>query len=119
MERWPAAVGDAIARNAWPNRLGRDGTLYVNTADAIWAFELTQRAADISRRLEVPAIRFVAGPLAGSSEEVPEPTVPLPTPQQVEAAAEIASEIGSDDLRETVAKVVGLGLARADSDRTV
>ena len=28
------AVGDPIARNAWPARLGRDGTLHVATASA-------------------------------------------------------------------------------------
>ena len=42
-DRWPEAVGEAIARNAWPSRIARDGTLHVNTADSVWAFELTQR----------------------------------------------------------------------------
>ena len=30
---WPDAVGEAIARNAWPARIARDGTVHVNTAD--------------------------------------------------------------------------------------
>ena len=29
--RWPEAVGRGIARNAWPARIARDGTLHVNT----------------------------------------------------------------------------------------
>ena len=49
VERWPPAVGPAIARNAWPARIARDGTVHVNTADSIWAFELGQRAVEIGR----------------------------------------------------------------------
>src|SRR5262249_31368924 len=40
VEAWPSAVGTEIARNAWPARLARDGTLHVHTTDSIWAFEL-------------------------------------------------------------------------------
>src|SRR5205814_4034444 len=45
---WPDGVGEAIARNAWPARIGRDGTLFVHTADAVWAFELQHRAEEIA-----------------------------------------------------------------------
>ena len=45
---WPDAVGEEIARNAWPARFTRDGTLIVHTRDAVWGFELTQRAAEIA-----------------------------------------------------------------------
>ena len=44
VERWPDVVGAAIARNAWPARIARDGTVHVHTADSVWAFELGQRA---------------------------------------------------------------------------
>ena len=37
---WPAAVGEQIARNAWPARIARDGTLHVATSSSAWAFEL-------------------------------------------------------------------------------
>ena len=37
---WPAVVGDAVARHAWPLRIARDGTLHVATASATWAQEL-------------------------------------------------------------------------------
>jgi len=33
VEAWSGAVGETIARNAWPARLARDGTLHVNTTD--------------------------------------------------------------------------------------
>src|SRR3954465_4636063 len=54
VERWPAVVGDAIARNAWPARISRDGTVQVHTADSVWAFELGQRAAEMAERLGGP-----------------------------------------------------------------
>ena len=38
---WPAAVGRAIAANAWPARVSRDGTLHVSTSSSTWAFELS------------------------------------------------------------------------------
>ena len=46
---WPAAVGETVARNAWPARLARDGTLHVNAVSATWAFELGRMAADDPR----------------------------------------------------------------------
>src|SRR5919197_6533934 len=66
LEAWPAAVGETIARTAWPARIGRDGTLHVNTADAIWAFELTNRASEIAARLGVENVRFAPGALPES-----------------------------------------------------
>ena len=64
LEAWVAAVGPEIARNAWPARFQRDGTLIVHTQDAIWSFELGQRAAEITTRLpRKPALKFVPGPL--------------------------------------------------------
>ena len=61
-DAWPAAVGAEIARNAWPSRFSRDGTLFVNTRDAVWAFELTQRAAEIAARLpNTPVAEVRAG----------------------------------------------------------
>ena len=69
---WPAAVGDEIARNAWPARTQPDGTLVVHVRDAIWGFELTQRAAEISERLPGrPRLRFTPGPLPETTPEPP------------------------------------------------
>src|SRR5919205_3593777 len=92
---WPEAVGEAIAQNAWPARIGRDGTLHVHAADAIWAFELGQRAQEIAERVGVERIRFTPGPLPGSAEEpaAPRAAPPTPLPEHLERAAEIASGI--------------------------
>src|SRR5579864_8600010 len=98
VQRWPAAVGEAIARNAWPARIARDGTLHVATADSIWAFELGHRAAEIAARLDVPAVRFASGPLPEQGLEEPVRTVRQPSPEHVRAAAEIAAEISDENL---------------------
>jgi Dna[CI] antecedent, DciA len=118
-DRWPGIVGVAIARNAWPSRVGRDGTLHVNTTDSVWAFELGHQAAEIAGRLGVPAVRFSPGPLAGREEAAPIVGVPLPSVEQRRAAMEIAEMIEDEDLREKVQKAVSLGLARGCDDPTV
>lgn len=117
--RWPAAVGDAIARNAWPARIGRDGTLYVNTADSVWAFELSHRVREIAARLEVAAIRFIPGPLPGAETAPVQRQGPEPSPEDTREAARIAAEMGDPELRETIERAVSLGLAKARSDRAL
>jgi Dna[CI] antecedent, DciA len=119
VEKWPAAVGEGIARNAWPSRVARDGTLQVNTADSVWAFELSQRAPEIAERLGVPGIRFAPGPLAASDREAPPPVVAEPTQDDLREAAGIAAGISDENLRKTVEKVVGLSLANDRSDRSL
>src|SRR5213592_97556 len=74
VDRWPAAVGAAIARNAWPARISRDGTVHVATTDSVWAYELGQRVTEISAALGVPKVRFAPGPLPQASEEPPPPS---------------------------------------------
>ena len=119
VEAWPGAVGGAIARNAWPARIARDGTLHVSTADSIWAFELGHRAGEIAERLGVPKVRFAPGPLAERADRHPRPGPPRPTPEQEEAAREIAAGIADENLRESVQKAVSFSLARAPSDGEV
>ena len=119
---WPEAVGEAIARNAWPARAGRDGTLHVATTDSIWAFELGQREAEIRAslgRLAPPRLRFAPGPLPDRRPAAAEerPRVPAPGPREREQAAELAAPIDDDELRALVARAIGASLARAASDR--
>ena len=117
---WPAVVGEEIARNAWPARTQADGTLVVHVRDAIWGFELTQRAAEISGRLPGrPRLRFVPGELP---EAPPDPTPATPvaaTPQQAREAASLAAAIEDPNLRESVAKLIKAALVRASDDRSV
>ena len=117
---WPAAVGEEIARNAWPARTQPDGTLVVHVRDAIWGFELTQRAAEISKRLPGhPRLRFMPGPLPDAApEETFEPVVEA-SPEQAREAAELADVIEDPDLRQYVAKAIKSALARSPDDRSV
>jgi hypothetical protein len=128
---WPAAVGEAVARQAWPQRVSRDGTLHVATSSATWAFELDRLGPEIRERLSAllgelaPAkLRFKVGP-------IPEPAAPdsagsalsaepLPTtPEATSRAAALASEIDDPDLRDLVARAARASLSRGRSDREI
>ncbi len=122
---WPDAVGPEIARNAWPARVQRDGTLVVHVRDAIWGFELTQRAGEIAGRLPgSPPLKFVPGPLPEPAGEEPaEPGRPQATLEQARDAARWAAAIDDEELRELVARAARASLARGSSagpaDRSV
>ena len=120
---WPQVVGEAVAANAWPARLSRDGTLLVNTSSSAWAFELGHLESEIRPRLgehAPPRIKFAPGPLpepapAAFAEARPPPE---PTAQQAEQARGWAAAIGSEELRNTVEKAARASLARAAADRS-
>jgi len=123
VQRWQEAVGVEIARNAWPARLGRDGTLHVHAKDSIWAFELTSRAEEIRVRLgeeAPPRLVFTPGPLPEQAQGVVEQAdrTPLaPTPEQLAEAESLVRGIRDSELRKVVAKAVAASLARANDDR--
>lgn len=124
---WPSAVGEAIARNAWPARLTRDGSLIVHVASSAWAHELTHLEEAVRNRLGEPAparLKFVVGP-------IPEPASPepgsdarrgaVPSPNDEQRAESLAQAIEHPKLRETVKKAAALSLAASrssSSDRT-
>jgi hypothetical protein len=117
---WPAAVGEEIARNAWPARTQPDGTLVVHVRDAIWGFELTQRAGEISERLPGhPRLKFTPGPLPDTTPQSLTPPPLEPSPEHAREAAELAAGIEDPNLRESVAKAIKAALARAPHDRPV
>lgn len=126
---WSSAVGETVARQAWPLRIGRDGTLHVATSSSTWAFELDRLSEEILSQLasrltgDVPKkLRFAVGP-------VPEPdtpattlpatssAVPTPTPEEIAAADAAGAAIGDHDLRELVIRAARASLARARSGR--
>ncbi|HYX77324.1 MAG TPA: DUF721 domain-containing protein [Gaiellaceae bacterium] len=117
VEAWPAAVGPEIARNAWPARLARDGTLHVHTTDSIWAFELKSRAEEIRRRLGAhapPRLAFAPGAVPEPLEPGPETAArpgALPGPEHVATADSLARMIRDEELREVVAKTIAFSLA--------
>ena len=118
VERWPAAVGKEIARQAWPARIARDGTVHVNTADSVWAFELGQRVDEIAKRIGASRVRFAPGPLpAPAADALPPPVTP--SPDEDRRAREIAAAIEDEKLRESVQKAASFSLARARAARPV
>jgi hypothetical protein len=127
---WPAVVGEAIARNAWPARLARDGTLHVATSSAAWSFELTQLRGDILPRLQsevgkeapIAALRFAPGRLpagAGAPAEEAPAAGPAVTPETLAEAERLTSQIGDETLRNLVARAAAASLQKARTDRPV
>jgi hypothetical protein len=127
VEVWPEAVGEAVARNAWPARVARDGTLIVNTSSSAWAFELSHLAPTLLERLRETAaeaapraLRFAPGPLP-EAEPAPLDAAaaarPAPSPEIAAQAALLTAEIADEELRELVARAAAASLASAASDR--
>ncbi len=124
---WPAAVGEAIAANAWPARVARDGTLHVATSSSVWAFELAQLEATIRERLcervgpdAPPSLRFAPGRLP---ERNPEPgraeraQPPPPSADELREAERVAAPIESEELRALVARAAAASLSRGGVTR--
>jgi hypothetical protein len=127
VSRWPELVGESIARNAWPARVGRDGTLHVNASSSAWAFELTQLRTTILERLQAAlggaapkSLRFAPGPLPEAasppSDALPS-SPPVPSPEQQAQAAAAAAAIEDPELRALVARAAAQSLATAASSR--
>jgi predicted nucleic acid-binding Zn ribbon protein len=120
---WPAAVGDAIARNAWPARVARDGTLHVATSSSAWAFELGLLEADIRGRLasalgaDAPkGLRFALGRLPEPESPKPDPErgrPPRPSSDDRREAERVAATIEDENLRKVVARAAAASLAKS------
>jgi len=123
LARWPEAVGETIARNAWPARRTRDGTVVVHTSSAAWAQELTHLEPEVRARLgdDAPALRFVVGPLPEPGPEpVPEArrSAHRPTALEFEQASAIVAAIESESVREIVREACARSLAAQRPART-
>lgn len=124
---WPGAVGPAIARAAWPQRIARDGTLHVTTVSSTWAFELGRMEADVRAKLVAaigdatpPALRFAPGPVPSPPADAGDtPTMLVPTAYEEAEAASLAAGIEDPELRAAVRRAVAASLAAARSDRGV
>jgi hypothetical protein len=119
---WPEAVGPEIARNAWPARLSRAGTLVVHTSSAAWAFELGHLEQRIRAQLAVSSLaklRFMVGPLPEPAPRADTRSRGAPEPSAVEreTGEALAAPIRDENLRKVVAKAAALSLARSASDR--
>jgi predicted nucleic acid-binding Zn ribbon protein len=126
VEAWPVVVGEAIARNAWPARLARDGTLHVATGSAAWAFELAQFEGELVERIRAAVgdaapkrLRFTVGRLpepVATPEAVARRGI-APSADDRAAASRLAAAIDDEELRDTVAEAVAHGLAEGRSGR--
>jgi predicted nucleic acid-binding Zn ribbon protein len=120
---WPELVGEEVARNAWPARIARDGTLHVHTSSSAWAFELGQLAPTILERLRetLPksapkALRFAVGNLPvpeSTTAERAGPEAPRPGPKERAAAAELTASLTDPELRDLVARAAAASLAKS------
>ena len=124
---WPEAVGPAIARAAWPQRVARDGTLHITAESSTWAFELGRLEEEIRAKLRPelgdatpPALRFAPGPVPspGADDDDPQP-VPPPTPEDNARAALLTAEIDDPTLREAVRRAAAASLSAARDGRAV
>src|SRR5687768_1905875 len=123
---WPGAVGETVARNAWPARLARDGTLHVNTASSTWAFELGRLAETILAQLRAelgdttpPALKFTPGPVPEPALEASGETPAAPpavAPEHRDEAGRIAASIEDEELRELVARAAAASLSRGAAE---
>ncbi len=124
---WPDAVGPAIARAAWPQRVSRDGTLHITAESSSWAFELGRLEEEIRAKLHAelgdatpPALRFAPGPVPspGADDHDPQPVAP-PTPEDDARAASLSSGIDDPALREAVRRAAAASLSAARDGRAV
>jgi hypothetical protein len=120
---WAEAVGDTIARNAWPARRRRDGTVLVHTSSSAWAQELTHLEEQVRAKLgqAAPRLRFVVGPLPEAGREsVPDERRSLhrPTEREDAQAAEMTREVSVEAVREAIRKACALSLAAQRTERT-
>lgn len=120
---WAAALGKEIARNAWPARIGRDGTLHVATSSSAWAFELANLQSMVLNRLrsafgdDAPVkVVFSPGRIPEPAAE-PEDLAPAApaeaTPEELARARELASSVSDVELRSHIARAAAAALARA------
>ena len=125
---WTTAVGQEVARNAWPARTTRDGTLLVHTSSSVWAFELGHLAPTILDRLtevlgeHAPrALRFLPGHVP---EPLPRPSARMgqgalrPAAESTAEARLLTASIEDPELRERVLRAAALGLERSRSGRS-
>jgi hypothetical protein len=126
---WPRAVGEEIARNAWPARVARDGTLHVSTSSSTWAFELTQLEDDVRGRLRaelgesVPKqLRFAPGPLPSPNVDADAENASEPLVASAKARSQadaLTAEIEDEELRRMVARAAAASLERSATDRSI
>jgi hypothetical protein len=119
--RWPEAVGEAIAREAWPARLTPDGELVVHASGAVWASELSHLARELQGRLEAvgispaPRLRFTVGTVPRRRDPDAAST-PKTAPPNDPRAERWTESIRDPELREAVSAAARSWLRRSAAE---
>jgi hypothetical protein len=108
-ERWPAVVGETVARHAVPARMPAAG-LVVACSSASWSSELTMLAPAIGERLRAELgrpvdLRFEVGEVPASDAPGRAP-LPPPLPDALRHAQELAAAVPSADLRASLERAI-------------
>jgi hypothetical protein len=105
---WPDAVGEQVARHAWPARL-QGKTLHIVVDSSPWMQELSLLKTDILDRLNARMGRKLLTNLRFRVGDLPETTAPLesrlPAALSPEGAARVEAvveEVADPDLKTTI-----------------
>jgi hypothetical protein len=109
-ERWPAIVGEAVARHAVPARMS-GGALVVACSSSAWSSELTMLAGAIGGRLRSELgrpleLRFEVGEVPAPEPPAREPLPPV-APDAFRRAQELAANVPSPELRASLERAIG------------
>ena len=108
-ERWPAVVGEAVARHAVPARISAAG-LVVACSSSAWSSELTMLAPAIRQKLRAAVgreldLRFEVGEVPAPERPRREP-LPPPDPDAPERARELVADVPSAELRASLERAI-------------
>ena len=112
---WMTAVGEQIARNAYPAAF-RGGILFVNVVSSVWMQELSFLKENILEKLnrelkgaKLKDIRFKIGPVPQTGDVFCEP-LPSLNAEEVESIRRETASIADPELRETFQRVIAAHL---------
>lgn len=108
-ERWPAIVGEAVARHTVPARMSA-GALVVACSSSAWSSELTMLAPAIGERLRAELgrpleLRFEVGEVPAPEPPARDPLPPL-HPDAFRHAQRLAAEVASPELRASLERAI-------------
>ena len=108
-ERWPAVVGEAVARHTVPARMSAGG-LVVACSSSAWSSELTMLAPAIRQKLRAALgreldLRFEVGEVPAPEPPRRDP-LPPPDPDAPQRARELVADVPSAELRTSLERAI-------------
>ncbi len=120
---WPAAVGEQVARHAWPARL-QGKTLHVVVDSSPWMQELSLLKTDILDRLNARMGRKLLTNLRFRVGDLPETATPLQrrlpaalTPEGTARVEAVVKEVSDPDLKSTIRHVLTRAILAEEAGR--